>query len=174
MAAWEEHEVYRTTMDTPLDDVDGVGGTTLAVFRRAGFTKVGDLYSKMGQEEVARAAAASHCEEMGEGVRPHWRALATRCINVIKRVRSAETAPFVPEPFICPITFVVMEDPCITKYGDTYERWAVEHEVDVRGADPLSRRPLTRDDLFQNKAMKQAIDYYEAHFMRLSIPHRVR
>ena len=71
-------------------------------------------------------------------------------------------------------SYVVMEDPCVTRYGDTYERWAIERAVDERQEDPFSRRPLTRADQFQNRALRDAISYYNAHFMRFSIPYRVR
>lgn len=170
----QEHEVYQVVMDTPLEDLDGVGPITMRVFRRAGLHRVADVYAGRGQEELVRQAAHVLATEDGTVDAGHWRALATRCVTVINRVRSAEATPVCPEHFVCQITFVCMEEPCITRYGDTFERWAIERWVDQHGHDPLSRRPLTRGDLFPNKALREAIRYYNAHFLRFSVPYRVR
>ena len=168
-------------MDTKLSDVYGVGGATIATFHRAGLHKVGDVYPPNGgpnggtpEEAVRRAVRAMATEQGQDGESAVWRALATRCATVIRRLRSADATPYCPEPLVCPITHTLMEDPCVTKYGDTFERVAIERYVDERGQDPLSRRPLALTDLIPNKALKDMIDVYNAHFMRFAVPYRVR
>ncbi len=173
---WEEEDVFRMTMDTLLEDVEGVGGITLKVFERAGLRKISDTYGRNGAaEDAVRAAALAMAREQGTEATGHWRALATRCVTIINRIRHMEATPFCPEHFLCPITHVCMEDPVMTVYGDSYERWAIERAVDEDrgGLDPLSRRPLTRRDLFPNRALREAIRYYNAHFLRFSVPFRV-
>lgn len=160
-------------MDTLIADLDGVGEQTLKVFRKAGLHKVADVYSFGTQEDAVRQAAYAMAVENGMTDSDSWRALATRCVTVIKRVRSAEATPFCPEHFLCPITYMCMEDPYVTKYGDSFEKWAIERVIHERGVDPMSQRPLALCDIFPNKALKDAIDFYNAHFMRFSIPFRV-
>ena len=125
MNTWLEHEVFTLTMNSLIADVDGVGKHTIRVFHGAGFTKIVDVFNDRGQEDAVRATALRLAEEAGNAQAGHWRALASRCITIIRRIRCAEATPFCPEHFICPITYLCTEDPVITKYGHTYERWAI-------------------------------------------------
>lgn len=165
-------------MDSLLSDIDGVGNTTLRIFHHAGFAKVGDVYSRSGQEDAVRAAAMACAEADGIVDRGHWRALATRCINVIRRIRSAEARSVEPEHFLCPITYLCMEDPVITRYGYTYERHAIERIAQDpdpgKRLDPIARQLIVLDDLFPNRALRKAIDYHHDHSVRFSVPFRVR
>jgi hypothetical protein len=75
-------------MDTPLSELYGVGPVAKRVFDRAGLTKCGHVYSAGGQEEAVRTAARELAEIDGTAEAGHWRALATYCVTVIRRVRS--------------------------------------------------------------------------------------
>ena len=175
---WEEDEVYRLKMNSPLSDLHGVGPTSLRVFAAAGFTKIGDLYGKNGQEVAVRDAARNMAEVAGTADDGHWRALASYCATIIRRVRSAEAQPFVPEHFLCPILYTCMEDPVITRHGFTYERHAIERvanetvERPTQRRDPLAGLPIGPDDLFPNRALKASIEFHFDHFMRFAIPYK--
>ena len=89
--------------------------------------------------------------------------------SIIARVRSDEARPYEPDHFICPITLQLMEDPVISKYGHSYERSAIERLVDEHGHD-VYRQQLSRADLFPNRNLHEAIQYYKAHELRFSVP----
>ncbi len=174
MASWQEEDVYNVTMATPLQDIDEVGDATLRVFHAAGFNHVRDLVNREGQErriqeaiDGLKAVAPFRADE-------YWRRMASRCNTVIERLRSADAMPFAPDCFCCPITMDWFLDPVVTRYGDTYERHAIERHVRDHGTDPLSRRPLTLEDLVENRAMREAVRYHQRHFMRFAVPLRVR
>ena len=171
---WEDHEVFTITMDTPLISVDGVGPMTVGVFERAGFKKVGDVYNRSQQEIDVRRAAEAIAVEDGTAHHGHWRARAQRCITIIKRIRNPQFSEIVPEPFLCPITCEAFEDPVITPYGTTYERDAIEAVLQHDNRDPITRQPLAIDKLVPNRALKEALDYYNERLRRFSIPYRVR
>jgi hypothetical protein len=172
--SWDEHEMYQLTMDLPLSDLHGVGSISLRVFNKAGFSKIGDLYSRLNQEAAVHAAAEELAVLDGTADTDRWRALATYCVDIIRSVRSAEAQPFVPEHFLCPITYTCMEDPVVTQHGHSYERYAIErvanHPDPDQRIDPLARMPIAADDLIPNKALKEAIEFYQARSLRFSLP----
>ena len=54
-----------------------------------------------------------------------------------------------------------MEDPVITKYGHSYERKEIENWIDKAGNDPLTKKPLTKNDIFPNYQLKNLIEEYK-------------
>lgn len=98
-------------METSLVYLDGwgVGPMTLKVFRAAGFTKVGDLKPRLQQEAAVRAAAEGIARATGMEEYGYWRAMAARCVNIIKKIRNPAHPHVVPEPFICPLRFEELE-----------------------------------------------------------------
>lgn len=165
------------TMDTAIIDLDGVGPMTFAVFQRAGFLRVGQLFRHEQQELVVRRAAEDLAREAGRLEEGHWRALAARCVTLIKRVRNPQYTEFGglhPEVFLCPLTYEEFEDPVITPSGMTYERCAIVRALQAKAEDPLTRLPLTADDLIPNRALKEAIDYYNTRLRRFALQPRGR
>ena len=65
------------------------------------------------------------------------------------------------ESLTCPITHQIMEDPVITKYGHTYERKEIENWIEKSGNDPLTKKPLTKNDIFPNFQLKNLIEEYK-------------
>ena len=165
-------------MDSPLSDLHGVGSISLRVFNKAGFSKIADLYSRLNQEAAVRAAAEELAVLDGTADTGRWRALAIYCGDIIRRVRSAEARPFVPEHFLCPITYACMEEPVVTRHGHSYERHAIErvanHPDPHQRIDPLARLPIAADDLFPNRALQEAIEFYHARALRFSVPFRTK
>lgn len=66
----------------------------------------------------------------------------------------------IPEYFFCPLTNEMMVQPIINEYGNTYEK---KKYIDVTGnkkQDPNSGQPLVQNVMYDNLAVKAAIDYY--------------
>eukprot|EP00798_Chlamydomonas_sp_ICE-L_P009269 gene9269-16420_t len=64
----------------------------------------------------------------------------------------------------------VMTDPVVTKYGYTYERTNIERHIEAYNTDPLTGLPLTVSDLVPNFSLRDAIEYYNLHFIRFLVP----
>ena len=178
---WEIDEVYQLSMDSLLSEIHGVGEVgsyTLRVFHQAGFNNIRDVWSNDGQEAAVRAAAEHLANIDGTAETGNWHALATRCVNIIRRVRLAEAHPVEPEHFICPILYTCMEDPVITRYGYSYERRAILRIINdpdpSRRLDPVARQPIDTSDLIPNRALRSAVEYFNDHYLRFSVPFRVR
>lgn len=64
----------------------------------------------------------------------------------------------VPESFICPLTHEVMYDPVMDPEGNSYERTAIEDWLEKHNTSPITRAPLTKNDLVVNRALRNAIE----------------
>lgn len=62
--------------------------------------------------------------------------------------------------FLCPILHTLMIDPVVDSDGNTYEKHAIEEWVRQNGTSPITRAPLSMNDLRPNLALKTAIDEY--------------
>ena len=62
------------------------------------------------------------------------------------------------DTFNCPITLVQMNNPVTTPSGRTYEKEAIENWIDCKGTSPMSRNPLSIEELRPNRALKDLID----------------
>lgn len=63
-----------------------------------------------------------------------------------------------PEEFVCPLTLDVMRDPVMSRYGQSFERSEILQWLRAgHGVCPLSRRPLSLQDLVTNHALKTKI-----------------
>ncbi|XP_065187000.1 E3 ubiquitin-protein ligase CHIP-like [Sycon ciliatum] len=69
----------------------------------------------------------------------------------------------VPDNLCCQISYEVMRDPVITPSGVSYDRSSIqEHLERVGHFDPLTRAPLTHNDLIPNLALKEVIEDFLA------------
>ncbi|XP_013771924.1 E3 ubiquitin-protein ligase CHIP-like [Limulus polyphemus] len=69
----------------------------------------------------------------------------------------------VPDYLCGKISFEVMRDPVITPSGITYDRKDIEEHLQRVGHfDPVTRTPLTQDQLIPNFAMKEVVDAFLA------------
>lgn len=64
-------------------------------------------------------------------------------------------------PFICPITLQIMEDPVITPQGICFERQAILDWVQKKQVCPLTNNPLTANKLITCYALRNAIADYK-------------
>ncbi|CAN8002894.1 unnamed protein product [Ixodes hexagonus] len=67
----------------------------------------------------------------------------------------------VPDYLCGKISFEIMREPVITPSGITYDRRDIEeHLMRVGHFDPVTRTPLTQDQLVPNLAMKEVVDAF--------------
>jgi U-box domain len=59
----------------------------------------------------------------------------------------------VMEFFTCPITHDLMRDPVIDREGNTYERSAVLECIEKNGVSPITRKPLSVEELYDNTTL---------------------
>eukprot|EP00798_Chlamydomonas_sp_ICE-L_P001192 gene1192-32532_t len=157
-------------MDSRIEVLHNVGERTLAVFKKAGLTIIGDLYVKSCAQPLQVAIdEMKEDDSVFQANDPYWKALATKVRTITDRVRSDEARPYEPDHFICPITLQLMTDPVISKYGDTYEKDAIHTLIDLKGED-IYHRKLVTSDLFENRNLRKAIRYYKLHELRFAIP----
>jgi len=67
-----------------------------------------------------------------------------------------------PQSFVCPVTLELLHDPVTTPYGHTYERSALFEHLQHWQSDPLTKQPLTLEQVFPNFALRQALDEYRS------------
>ena len=72
----------------------------------------------------------------------------------------------IPESFICPITQNIMIDPVISPYGISYEKYAIENWLCKNNVDPFSQKPLKKEQLVRNFALKNAIREFVINFKK--------
>lgn len=63
-----------------------------------------------------------------------------------------------PSAFNCPITLVLMSDPVKAPDGHTYERTAIVEALRRNGVSPLTRQPMSVDQLVTDYTLKSAIE----------------
>lgn len=66
----------------------------------------------------------------------------------------------IPDHLIDMITFEPMHDPVMTKNGHSYERSTIYEHLKRSATDPLTRDPLTINDLRSNFGLKAACDEF--------------
>ncbi|CAM6023986.1 unnamed protein product [Sphagnum balticum] len=83
--------------------------------------------------------------------------------DVFEKASAPDRSAEVPDHFCCKITMDIFRDPVITPSGITYERSALlEHLRKVGNFDPLTRAPLTPEQVFPNLALKEAVQAFLA------------
>ena len=103
--------------------------------------------------------------ELGETGRNEERTLLEReAEERRKNIRAAFQDPekaetverVIPDHLIDSITFEIMHDPVITPSGASYERVGLLKHVRATGLDPLTRNPLSEQQLYPNVALRNA------------------
>ncbi|KAL9189725.1 hypothetical protein ACHAXT_009400 [Thalassiosira profunda] len=64
----------------------------------------------------------------------------------------------IPSYFFCPINETIMKDPVITPDGNTFERRAILRSLILEEVDPISRKPLSHEEIREDYLVKQAIE----------------
>ncbi len=61
-----------------------------------------------------------------------------------------------PDAFCCKLTFEVFRDPVIAPSGHSYERLAILQHLEISQFDPITRDPLTAEQLIPNVNLRNA------------------
>ena len=73
-----------------------------------------------------------------------------------------------PAEFVCPLTLSLFKEPVTTRYGETYEKEAIESYLrDVAEQDPFSFKPLQLCQLYPNNLVKKGIEQFRAKLSAL-------
>lgn len=70
------------------------------------------------------------------------------------------TTHSVPQYFICPITHNIMNEPYVDNEGNSYEETAIKQWLTNNNTSPITRSPLTINNLMPNRSLKEAIIAY--------------
>jgi hypothetical protein len=163
-----------------IRDVYGVGsGVAAKVFENAGFWTIADVRAAnlddVGPQGIMKRlnAAMQAMKEDPDTTIRDWTRVSLSVYNVVLSVQYARVNPDsdIPQPFRCIISNDWMDDPVITPDGHTYDRSHITRWLTLNAIDPMSRRPLTADDLVPNRALKAAIDLYKPLEQRYLIDH---
>lgn len=163
----EEQEV---TMAASIGTMEGVGIAALEVFETAGFRHIWQLKAFDGED--AKLWDAIHkIRNAREHTRDdaYWRRLVTRCINIIYRARSAEATAYVPAEYMCPITLDWFHDPVVAPSGHSFSREAIEEHLNHSATNPLTRDFLSKEQLYQNLSLADAVHHCRLHHQRFGI-----
>lgn len=83
--------------------------------------------------------------------------------NIFAKVDEKRRKREVPDYLCGKISFEIMREPVITPSGITYDRRDIEEHLQRVGHfDPVTRTPLTQDQLIPNLAMKEVVDAFLA------------
>ncbi|CAF3893334.1 unnamed protein product [Rotaria sp. Silwood1] len=61
----------------------------------------------------------------------------------------------------CPITMELFHDPVSAPDGHTYEKQAIEQWIRSHGTSPITRQPLSIEQLHPNRTVKELVDVFE-------------
>lgn len=99
------------------------------------------------------ASCISSTTEESQQLNAHWTWL-------LQTVAKLDIPREVPSVFTCPLTMETYRDPAITKYGQSYERGVLIEHLKKNQWDPVTRQPLTEQDIVPNIALRQAVYQY--------------
>jgi hypothetical protein len=139
----------------------GVGERTARIFDEANLYFLEDLRESAQQVQ----AVITQLQRSSDRSPSYWRAMGTRCDDVIYRARSATRVKQIdPEHLTCMLTATLFEDPVIAPSGHTFEKWALLEWLERNPTDPMTREPLTKDQLYPNRAVLEAVDDYKRNY----------
>ena len=110
------------------------------------------------KHETYIATARSRTKEYANKPLKEWRK---------ELIGSSEQITGEPPHLLCPLTLQLMQDPVITPYSNTYDRAAIEKELEKTGMDPKALKPLSKDKLIPVEAIRIAIEDYKASIAQL-------
>lgn len=116
--------------------------------------------------QLSSLSFASTAEERSAQVERIHAEHAARLVEVntlFKEVDSSRQKREVPDYLCGKISFELMTDPYITPSGITFDKKDIEEHLQRVGHfDPVTRQPLTQEQLVPNLAMKEVVDSFVA------------
>jgi STIP1 homology and U-box containing protein 1 len=112
-------------------------------------------------QEAKEAMGRIEAEERRKEVEDAYGAKITELRNVFSIADPANLQKReVPEFLIDDISFEIMHDPVMTKNGHSYERATIVEHLKRNALDPLTRTPLSVNELRPNLALRKACDEF--------------
>mmetsp|Transcript_10233 Transcript_10233/g.17194 ORF Transcript_10233/g.17194 Transcript_10233/m.17194 type:complete len:453 (-) Transcript_10233:6-1364(-) len=65
------------------------------------------------------------------------------------------------ECFMCPMSMDVMKDPVVTPSGHSFEKSEIEDWLELKQNNPITREPLTKEQLYPNRSLKAALELWQ-------------
>lgn len=113
------------------------------------------------EKEGTDEGTGAHCQETVTPTSSKCDIFINRLAAVFDQLKLQRKKREVPDHLCGKISFEIMRDPVITPSGITYDRENIEgHLYRVGFFDPITRQPLTANELIPNLAMKEVIDAY--------------
>jgi hypothetical protein len=133
-------------------------------YERSAITRRGDvpahqLYANRALHSIIDEAVELSGGSLRAGFKRFDKSVRTTFQILLDKSSIPSTQYFpLPEAYYCSITFHVMHEPVIDPDGNTYERVAIEKWIRVNGKSPVTRSPLTVDQLYPNHAISDLLD----------------
>ncbi|CAB9503316.1 STIP1 homology and U box-containing protein 1 [Seminavis robusta] len=103
---------------------------------------------RYGDAGTVRAAV----QQWGESLRSGWQRLIENSPLPAGEERTLPTA------FYGPITFELLQEPVIDPDGHSYEKAAIYQWIQANGDSPVTRKPLTIEQLYDNNALLNVME----------------
>lgn len=152
----------------PIEHLSGHGVIT-EVLKTAGYATIGDALGvdldEIGDGNVLRRLRRAIDTLQTNGAFPRvkdWQTVFRRAYSTIVKVLGAEPVDMEPpQCFRCIFSGKWLVDPVITPSGHSYERTAIMRWIHQEHTNPMTREPLTADQLVDNRNLKDAIAQFK-------------
>ncbi|RPA73360.1 U-box-domain-containing protein, partial [Ascobolus immersus RN42] len=151
---WEAREKRRLKQEASLllESIEGLrklGECEKEEIRRN--ARDGSFGYELSEEELESELASVHqrVEQRVEDLK-----------NVFAMSNERAQVREIPEYLMDSITFNIMIDPVVTKHGQSYDRFTILEHLRRQQTDPLTREPMTEEDLRPNLALKNACEEF--------------
>lgn len=105
---------------------------------QAGFKRLHQMAKKAVNDYFTDTASTANPDDNESQVEDQWDALS--------------------EGYYCPITFNIVHDPVVGPDGNTYERVAVENWIRIHGTSPVTRNPMSIEEMYPNHAIRNLLE----------------
>lgn len=90
--------------------------------------------------------------------------------DVLSMTSASTTSGRPPSNYYCPLTMHLMEDPVLDGCGHCFDREAITSWLNYHSMCPISRKPLTTDDLIPETALQERIQHWKSRHLFSSEP----
>jgi len=94
----------------------------------------------------------------GDSVEAGMRLLSKSIQNKMEQLISNNVFQPLSDAYYCPITFDLIHFPVIDAEGYTFEKVAIEAWIEKNGKSPITRTPLSKEELYNNHAITALLE----------------
>jgi hypothetical protein len=159
--------------DLLLSDLKGLrlGPIKLEIFNRALYHKVSQVRTSTDDSfnrEIQRVIEDMRVEQPDKQPR-YWVKMRTSCQRIRNRIRNANAYPNLPYHIECPICVDILTDAMITRSGQSFCQVCIEAQIELTGIHPITREPLTIQELVPNFGLREAATHYTEYYQMYNI-----